>query len=191
MEPRLVALSGTPGTGKSTLAHLASVRLGVHLVDLGVLAKECGALTSYDGARKSWDVDLERLQQAVEGLPRQQGTSLLVGHAAHLLDVPLVVVLRTDPRVLRERLGQRGWPTSKVDENVEAETLDTITIEAVEERGIDAVVELDTSSAGIEVLLEQLQQVLAGERAKYRPGGIDYSGRLLESSEGRVAHTRR
>ena len=184
MGPRIIGLSGTPGTGKSTLARLAAVRLGLHVVELGALAQQAGALSSFDGARKSWDIDLDKLQKAVDTLPHNEGTTLLVGHAAHLLDTSLVVVLRTDPRILHQRLQGRGWSDAKIAENVEAETLDTITVEAVAEHGLEGVVELDTSAATLEVLLGQLSAVLAGERAKYRPGGIDYSWQLLGPASG-------
>ena len=54
------------------------------------------------------------------------------GHLSHLLRVDLAVVLRCSPKVLKERLEAKGWRESKIMENVEAEAVDVILVEALD-----------------------------------------------------------
>lgn len=122
-----VALTGVPGTGKTTLAAaLAGQTRVLHLNDV---AAESGLLTEKDDARGSFVVDMDDLAERVNA--RIDGSSgagawLVEGHFAHEMDVDLVILLRCDPLILIERLRARGWSEAKVRENVEAEALDVL-----------------------------------------------------------------
>ena len=119
----LVALTGTPGTGKSTVAEALSAQ-GHAVLEVNDLAKRHGLLRSKDLARDSYDLDLDEVQEALEREGFADG--VLVGHLSHLLDVDMVIVLRCHPDALARRLEARGWPAAKVRENALAEALDVI-----------------------------------------------------------------
>jgi len=123
----LVAITGTPGTGKSTAAKLLDGR-GYYVVYLDQLAEERKLITGVDQARGAREVDVERLDQGIQ-VPVKLG--FLVSHYAHLMSVDIAIVLRCHPRILAKRLRFRGWSDAKVRENVEAEAIDVITQEAV------------------------------------------------------------
>src|SRR5580698_2595873 len=85
-----VAITGTPGTGKSSIAR--SLPSSWQAVEVGDLAVRLGA-----GTRRASDVlvDLPKLARALRR--SSMGDRLvLVGHLAHLLPVREVVVLRCD-----------------------------------------------------------------------------------------------
>lgn len=119
-----IALTGTPGTGKSTLARGVADLIQVH--ELGEVARQVGAVVGRDQQRQTDEVDLDVLAAATTDL-----VGLLVGHYAHDLPVDFVVVLRTPPGELATRLRARGYPEAKVRENAEVEALDLILSEAV------------------------------------------------------------
>ncbi len=171
-----MAISGTPGTGKSTLASILRSR-GRHIIDLGDFARERGLLSDYDETRGSYEVDPRKLDRALKkSLP--EGDVLLVGHLSHLLTVDAVLVLRCRPSVLAERLLRRGWSEEKVRENVEAEACDVILIEALERTR--EVLEIDTTALGPEEVAGAAEEILAGERKKYAYGHIDWSEEVLD-----------
>jgi adenylate kinase len=170
-----IAISGTPGTGKSAAAKVLSAR-GHKTIEVSDFAKEAGLLGSYDRERDTYEVDAEALdavmQKAFLGLD-----VLLIGHLSHLLTIDLVIVLRTRPSVLAERLRARGYPEKKVTENAEAEACDVVLIEAVERS--KQVYEVDTTARTPEQTADAVEEILAGEKDKYAVGNTDWSGEVL------------
>lgn len=162
----LVALTGTPGTGKSSVGD-ALARRGYHVVDLDASARELGLV---EAGPEGDEVDVEALSARLR-VPTKVG--ILRGHYAHRIPVNLIVVLRCHPKVLWDRLAARGWPVDKVRENVEAEAIDIILQEAVD-RG-PPVYEVDTTEGSPEVAAGEVLAILGGEVAGHEPGRHDWS----------------
>lgn len=151
-----LALTGVPGTGKTTLAH-ALVSRGVGVVDLNAFARARGLLREKDAARGSYLVDTRKLAKLVDralDTLDDDAPVVLEGHFAHDMDVDAIVLLRCDPLVLYERLKARGWPEAKVRENVEAEALDVLAADVLA-RGIPAI-ELDVTRLGVDTAADRL-----------------------------------
>ncbi|MGA7860958.1 MAG: AAA family ATPase [Thermoplasmata archaeon] len=122
-----VALTGTPGTGKSKTARRLSSRL--HAVEVKDLALQLGA-----GRRRgpgSVEVDLTTLRRAFRSFARSSPDGVVVGHLAHFLPVSYIVVLRCNPVELARRLrGARRTPGDRTA-NVLSEALDIVLVEAL------------------------------------------------------------
>ena len=173
-----MALTGTPGTGKSTVAKILASR-GMKITELGDLAKEKNLFEKFDRKRGTYEVDVEKLDMAV-GETDADRTTVLVGHMSHLITSDMVIVLRCRPSLLASRLRFRGYPENKVAENAEAEALDVILVESVE-TGWE-VYEVDTTSISPEETADAVQEILAGEKEKYAIGNIDWSEEALDWS---------
>jgi adenylate kinase len=172
------ALTGTPGTGKSTIAKILALK-GLKVIELGDLAKEKKLLEKLDRKRNTYEVDIKKLDREVVGIEDSQ-TTILVGHLSHLVTTDLVIVLRCRPSVLAKRLQARGYPEQKVAENAPAEALDVILGESVK-TGRE-VYEIDTTSITSEEGAEAVLSILAGEKEKYAIGNIDWSEEALDWS---------
>jgi adenylate kinase len=132
-----IALTGTPGVGKSTVATLAAEQ-GWLIVDVKAWAQEMDCVAGYDEEDEAFAIDLKRLRRKVPG---DDGARVLYeGHLSHLLPLDGAWVIRCDPRVLRPRLEARGYAPAKVLENLEAEAMDIILQEALR---LPAVVQRD------------------------------------------------
>src|SRR5205823_6121970 len=118
----IVAITGTPGTGKSSICSVLG-RRGYFIVDLDQEARAGGFIVGRDESRGADEVDVEGLRNHLQ-IPAK--IAFLKGHYSHLMDENLAIVLRCRPSVLRKRLQERGWPDSKIQENVEAEAIDSI-----------------------------------------------------------------
>ncbi len=171
----IVSLTGTPGTGKSSVGSVLATR-GRLVLELGDLVKEHRLYEAMDEERQSLEVDPEVLEERLPSL-LPSGDFILVGHLSHLVPVDLVIVLRCRPSVMEQRLKARGWPEAKVRENMEAEALDVILVEAVESE--QETVEIDTTSLTVQQVADAVEEILAGEREKYAVGNIDWSQEVL------------
>ncbi|MUV61697.1 adenylate kinase family protein [Halobacterium sp. CBA1126] len=163
-----VAVTGTPGTGKTTATeHLDTALEVVHLNDV---IDEEGLYTEVDEARDSKVADLDAVRDYLEG----RDDVLVESHLSHLLDADRVVVLRCAPGELERRLVERGEPTEKAEENAESEALDVILSEAVQRHGREHVYEIDTTDRDPEAVADDIDAVLAGERDP-SAGEVDFT----------------
>ncbi len=163
----LVAVTGTPGTGKSSVCD-ALARRGYHVVDLDAAARELG-LTEPD-PEGGVLVDVEAL---AENLHVPTKVAFLKAHYAHRVPANVIVVLRCHPKELWRRLEARGWPPEKLRENVEAEAIDVILQEAVGQG--PPVFEVDTTAKAVEDAAGEVLGILQGKVAGHEPGRIDWS----------------
>lgn len=143
-----VALTGTPGVGKTSVAAVAA-RHGWRVVDVKAWAQVEGAVAGYDAQDDALAIDVRKLARKV---PKDDGSKVLYeGHLSHFLPVDGAWVLRCDPRILRPRLVARGYRPAKVAENLEAEALDVIQQEAL---ALRRVVQRDGSRRSPEALFK-------------------------------------
>ncbi|HTT35308.1 MAG TPA: AAA family ATPase [Thermoplasmata archaeon] len=131
------ALTGTPGTGKSTVARLLGPGIGVEEVGARALATGAGRRMG-----PGVEVDLGRLARSVRGTPVPP--QVVVGHLAHLLPIRRTIVLRCHPVELGRRLARarRGTAADR-RANAVAEATDLILLEAT--RLGRSVIEIDTT----------------------------------------------
>jgi adenylate kinase len=168
-----VAITGTPGTGKSSVCTVLSAR-GYVVVDLDQVARLKGFIVGRDEARGSDEVDIEALRESLR-VPAK--IAFLSSHYGHLMDVNIAVVLRCRPSLLRSRLVARGWPPEKVRENVEAEAIDLILQEAVGR--LPFVYEIDTTTATAQQTADAVLEILQGKTEGHAPGSVDWSEEVL------------
>ncbi len=139
----IISISGTPKTGKTSVAEALAKRLGWKIVSLNQLAQEKGLYVGYDRARKSKIVDIKRLRMEVLKIAKKEKNLILESHYSHDMPCDVVVILRTNPAELRKRMSRKGWPRKKTEENVEAEIMEVVKSEALE--SAKRVLEMDTT----------------------------------------------
>ena len=110
-----LALSGTPGTGKSTIAGLLSSH-GMSVSKIEELAQQAGALEEVDATDGAHPVDMDILLQSIDEnwQKKPSEVEIIDGHLSHNLPVNAVVILRCDPEIIQQRLNERGYPLSLI-----------------------------------------------------------------------------
>lgn len=133
--PKLIIITGTPGTGKSTLAKRFEVK-GFFRLDLHDHYKEIS--TGYDRSKRCYIIDKRNFESLVKKTLKEHQKVVVDSHIAHLLSPKIVdlciVTVCPDLKVLRKRLEKRGYHKAKVQENLECEIFQ-ICLEEAKEKG--------------------------------------------------------
>jgi len=166
-----IAVTGTPGVGKTSAC--AKIKR-MHVYHVNDLVEMFGLANGYDHKRKTKEVDVKKLARKIEKLTDDM---ILEGHFSHMLDPDIAIVLRCSPAVLEQRLKKKGWPEKKIRENVEAEAVDVVLIEALE--NVPEVFEIDTTEMTDSQVARAVERIISGERQKYRVGNVDWSQEVL------------
>ena len=142
MTLKLLAVTGTPGTGKSTIAKKLSLLLDYAYLDGNLLVKSAKIAKSYDKKRKTAIVDSSLFTHEVlkvRDIHSKKGFKGLIvdSHLAHFLPskaVSACIVLTCDLKMLEKRMAKKGFSKSKIRENLDAEIFDTILVEATKKK---------------------------------------------------------
>jgi adenylate kinase len=166
---RPVAITGTPGTGKSTVARQIAGPLRV--VELSTLARTVGAA---EGRGRNVQVDLRRLARIVEEERTLDAYDVIVGHLSHLLPVSEAIVLRCHPAELLRRLRRaRRGSAAERQENVVCEATDLVLAEALATGR--PVYEVDTTGrTSASVVAVVRRRIRTGGPARW--GTVDWLG---------------
>ena len=174
----IVSITGVPASGKSTAASELE-RRGYRVIRIEDLIEgaECG--TEDDSTLVDIDIVDRNLRAARKRRPSATNGEIymVVGHLSHLLSSDMVVVLRARPEIIRKRLVERGYSRKKILENVEAEAIDLITIESVQEH--EKVYEIDCSDKNMKEICDTIEEILRGNGEEFRAGAIDFSEEIM------------
>lgn len=169
-----IALTGTPGTGKTSIANELEKR-GYEIIRINDIADDF--TIGYDEERQSKIVDEDALNEYM-GEIKEDGILFIEGHLSHLLDVDAVIILRCNPEELEKRLKAKKWNERKIRENLEAEALDIVLDRALEKH--EKVWEIDTTGRNAEEVADEIERIVK----KMPPpeyGKIDWSEWLMEN----------
>lgn len=176
----IIALTGTPGTGKTTICSILGKKY--RIIDINRIITDEGLHIGRDELRGSLVADMEALQGRLDELIKGETETIIIeGHLSHYLEgSDAVIVLRTRPVVLAHRLEKRAYFKEKVRENMEAEALDVILVETTQQH--NRVYEIETTASSPEdvaILVDSiLGHLVAGnfeQVERYLPGRFDWS----------------
>lgn len=149
----IVAVSGTPGTGKSFISEkiLERIKTRINAVRLDVteFAKRERFYDYFDDEYDSYIVDSKKLKEAFVKFAFASDAELIIldGHMSHLLPrefVDFLIVMTCDISVLKKRLEDRNYSDSKIRENLDSEIMKVCLTEA-EDLG-HQLIEIDSSN---------------------------------------------
>ena len=179
----IIALTGTPGTGKTSVSNVLHKK-GFDIVDLNKVACEKNFLFGKDEKRESNIVDIDKFNKYVILNYNRKDIVIIEGHLSHLLkSVDKVFVLRCHPKKLKIYLSKKGWNTQKIKENIEAEILDIILCETLEIHKKENIFEIDISEKSIDDVVSSIIDIIKNDYKhsnKYNIGSIDWSEEILK-----------
>jgi len=172
--PSVYIVTGTPGTGKTTVSTILSERLGARHIELSRFSIENGYVIEDDVERDTKVVDMGALGSAVKDIIDKSVSPVIIdGHYAHeLIEEPVIsflFVLRKRPWDLKSVLEARQYSSDKVWENLESEIMGVITGDALELIPSSKVIEVDISDQSPQETVNQIHRMIEGGAALGNP----------------------
>jgi len=186
---KCIGISGTPGTGKTSIARTLSQVLNIPYLDLSSYVVNNKLYTYYDEERNSYVIDEDKVRASVINMYREKGPMIISSHYIEIIprDIfEIVFILRRNPLELIDVLTSRGWPSHKIAENVEAELLSICTLNVIDEFGDDIVVEIDVSSKSLDDVVQEIVDILHKSKTSSRGISIDWTTTLSEKDLEKV-----
>ncbi len=160
-----IIITGTPGTGKTSVAEEISKRTGWQVI------------RAKDLVNREY-IDTRKLRMKAFWKIKKMDSAILEGHLFCEVKLPVdaVIVLRARPDVLLKRLEPRGYPRKKLLENVMAEMLDYCLSKAEARYG--SVWQIDTTHRTATQTAETILEALESNSRIWEP--VDWSPMLEE-----------
>ncbi len=182
-----IALTGTPGTGKTSVAQKLKTQ-GIQILSLNDLALSQNFIEGKDKKRGSHILDLDRINSYLQkNVEIQSNPTIIEGHATHWLTQPeWIIILRCHPKELQKRLHTKQWKKVKISENVEAEILDIILCEATEIHPANKLIEIDTTEKTIQDVSKIILNLINSDFSHAKEfciGKIDWSDEILKKHD--------
>ena len=187
----LIGITGTPGTGKTSVSNLLKEEYGYKIIHLNELIREEHLYSEIDTKRNAVIADIEQVIARVNDLTcgfdnndeRNDKITIIESHLSHYI-ADIVIVLRASPDELRKRLSKRKYSPAKIKENVEAEALDVILVESFE--WCDKVFEINTTARFVSDIAKDIADIIRalldhGKKdilLKFKPGSFDWSSEI-------------
>ena len=159
----IVGITGTPGTGKSAVSKILEEEYKV--IHINELVKEMGFYDGVDEERDCLIADTEKINNYIQEKHKkllENEVLIIEGHFSHLFNPDAVIVLKTDTSVLKKRLEEKGFNKPKIEENIEAEIMDVILVEATEVlKGLKLNI-IDTTETSVKDVAKSIKEIIEG-----------------------------
>ena len=164
MAMKVIAVTGTPGTGKTTLSKKLSNKLDFYYLDVNKVIFKYKLSEGYDRKRRTKIVDIKKLnKKLIEEINKIKNNKKIKGviidsHLSHYLPrkyVDVCIVTCCSLKVLKKRLEERGYSAAKIRENLDAEIFRNCLVEAQGQR--HRVIEVDTTHGFKRALLQKVR----------------------------------
>ncbi|MFC1741200.1 AAA family ATPase [Nanoarchaeota archaeon] len=147
---RTIIVTGTPGTGKTTVAMRLAKKLGYVYIDVNKVISREKLGEGYDRKKRCRVVDVKKLGRVLVRLVKthaKAGEGVVIdSHLSHYMPAASVdhcVITKCNLKLLKRRLKQRKYSDAKVKENLECEIFEVCLTESKESGHKVLVVETD------------------------------------------------
>jgi adenylate kinase len=143
----IITITGTPGTGKTTIAKKLCEKFNFVYIDVNSIIDEFNLKDSFDKKKDCYVVDIKKLEESVffiikkstKTYKKEENYKIFVidSHMSHFFEnkkIDLCVVCLCNLKELKTRLEKRKYSKKKIEENLTAEIFETCLIEAQENR---------------------------------------------------------
>ena len=166
---KAIIITGTPGTGKTTLSKLISNKFNLKIIDAKEFAISHNLVISKDKDNtlvideQKWAREMQKFMDSNNNKHSNLPVFIVDGLFSHFLSPKytlLCIVTNLPLPELKERLVSRGYSDNKIRDNLEAEAFNECYLEAIEQ-GHDVISINTTNKQELDALLSKIGRLLA------------------------------
>ncbi|MDR0912493.1 MAG: AAA family ATPase [Methanobrevibacter sp.] len=190
-------MSGTPGTGKTTIANSLKKELEskycVEVLSINEIAIDNNLILDFNKEKNYKVIDIDnlniKLNEIINNDKEQYNEFILKntnnvdsikpkiliveGHITHLLDgCDKLIVLRLNPKILEKRLEKRNYIKEKIQDNLESESLGLCSSEGYELHE-NKLNEIDTTNKTIDEIIRIAIEIIE-DKINLPIGNVDF-----------------
>ena len=166
---KVIIVTGSVGSGKTTLAKKLAKKYNLNYIDVNKIIKKYGISEGYDRKRKSKIIDLNKLNKVLvkeinnyKSIKNKKNGVIIDSHLSHHLSkkyVDLCIVTKCYLKELEKRLKKRRYSKSKIRENLDVEIFDICLNESKENKHKTLVVDT-TKGINIQVVSSKVNEII-------------------------------
>jgi len=187
---KFLIVSGTPGTGKTTVSQNLLNNFKSKVISLNELAISEKLIIKYDMERETSVINEKKLVRHIIKLIEHYNKLdleylIIESHFSDIVPsqyINYVIILRCDPDELCVRLKERGYKKEKIRENVQSEILGNSANYFLNKQLNKPILEIDTTNNSIDVITKTITKILTGmvDVNEYIIGKIDWLEKLSQ-----------
>ncbi len=193
---KILIVSGTPGTGKTTVSKNLLNYFKAKVISLSELAISEKLIINYDIERETSVINEKKLVRHVIKLIEHYNKLdlkflIIESHFSDIVPgkiIDHVIILRCDPDELCIRLKERGYKKEKIRENVQSEILGNSANYFLNKQLNKPIMEIDTTNKSIDVITKTIIGILTGkvDVTEYIIGKIDWLEKISQEDRLKV-----
>ncbi len=187
---KILIVSGTPGTGKTTVSKNLLNYFKAKVISLNELAISEKLILNYDIERETSVINEKKLVNYVMKLIERYNKLdleflIIESHFSDIVPgniIDHVIILRCDPDELCIRLKERGYKKEKIRENVQSEILGNSANYFLNKQLNKPIMEIDTTNKSIDVITKTIIGIITGkvDVNEYIIGKIDWLEKISQ-----------
>jgi len=187
---KILIVSGTPGTGKTTVSQNLLNNFKAKVISLNELAISEKLIIKYDIDRETSVINEKKLvRHVIKLIERYNKLDLeyliIESHFSDIVPsqyIDYAIILRCDPDELCIRLKERGYKKEKIRENVQSEILGNSANYFLNKQLNKPILEIDTTNNSIDVITKTITKILTGkvDVNEYVIGKIDWLEKISQ-----------
>lgn len=133
----IIVISGSVGSGKTTISDKLGDKLGIDVIHLNELAKKYKL--EYHKNLQTFDFDIDKLLDDIEDqikIYKESGKDIIIeSHFAHFINekyVDYLFIINRELKSLKQEYKKRQYNDQKIEDNLEVESFNLCFYEAIE-----------------------------------------------------------
>jgi len=142
-----IAISGTPGVGKTTVAKELSKKLNLKYYNLNDYSKK--HKIAYIKELKTYDFDLDELFEEVEKLLKDKDNYIIESHYSHYINpeyIDYLIIINREITNLKNEYLKRDYPEKKIRDNLDSEIFNVCYFESIETHPKEKIILIENNN---------------------------------------------